>query len=265
MESLPPRRFSSLGKSILTRPKTNRVAFYSFLAKRAVKGAIVSHVTKDVVVEYKGTRFLFAANLPFETLSYSLYMEESEPRTYEYMTSQGGGIFVDVGANIGGYSIRLARRFEKVISVEPNPRVAELLRKNVQLNGLGNIEIVQGAASDLDGEAILSVPPGRDALSSIVREFPGGEHFKVNTMTLDGLLDKYDKIDLIKIDVEGAELKALKGAAKSLEKTSRVVVEVGAEDCLRILQDSGLELSDLDLKTCEEKVVGKNVLGARRT
>lgn len=230
------------------KPKSSPATFYWFLATWLIKkaGGAVPIVTEDVIVEYDGCKFLFAAGLPWDAFRYSMCLKTYEPKTYEYMMSLRGSIFVDVGAHIGGYSVRLAKRFTKVIALEPNPSSAKVLAKNVFLNDLRNVVVVRAAASDRAGEVTLNVPSGNDALSSIVRVYAKGGTVQVRAIALDNLLSVYDEIDLIKIDVEGAETIVLKGAEKTLPRCRRVIVEANSNSNLSALSESGFRLVDLD-------------------
>ena len=256
------RAILRLRRILSTRPRTNALGFYTFMTLRALKGVSVSEISRETTVEHGGTRFLFARGLAYGVLCYSLYLEDFEPLTYDYMTSLSGNTFVDVGANIGGYTLRLAKRFREVIAIEPNPRAADILRKNIELNSLSNVRVLSDAISDTIGEATLSVPAGgKTTRSSIVKKYKQGSSINVHTSTLDRLLENRDRIDLIKIDVEGAELLVLKGADRTLPKTQRVVLETGPwseRQVIESLGKHGFEVSDLDRNARQ----GKNVLAS---
>jgi len=239
-----------------TRPRSHRLAYYSFLARRALyhSGAEIGN---DVEVEYGGVRFLVPRG--FREVFHSFYLDETEPRTFELMTGLTGDVFVDVGANAGGYTVRLARRFRKVISVEPNPRAADVLGKNIVLNRLSNVQVVQKAISDTNEETTMCVPSsGKTTRSSLVAKYDRGSYFPVSTTTLDDLLKGYDRIDLIKIDAERAEVKVLRGGERALQRTSKLVIETGPwseSEAREILEAGGFEVADLDLKEKAKNIV----------
>jgi len=239
-----------------TRPKTNRLAYYSFLAKKGL-GRRNADFGKDVVVEYDGLKFIICKG--FSEALYSVYVNENEPETCRYMTSQTGDTFVDVGANVGGYTVRLAARFAKVISVEPNPKAAKVLKKNIELNQLSNVTVYSEAISDGVGEATMYVPSsGKTTRSSIIERYGQGESFPVHTTTLDSLLEGYDRIDLLKVDAEGAEVRILEGGEKTLQRTSKLVLELGSwseKRIMDILSRYNFKTFDLDLKAA----TGKNL------
>jgi FkbM family methyltransferase len=168
---------------------------------------------------------------------------ESEIR--KRISKMKGEIFVDIGANIGVYSILLASRFKKVVAVEPNPTAVSELQKRLATENITNVTIVQCAISDMDGETMLYLDdtPGRcsgsaDTIESVFEYKPPSSpnlnvRFKsevsilVKACKLDTLLRAYPtSIDLVKIDVEGAEFRVLAGATKCLDRIQKLIVEL---------------------------------------
>lgn len=130
-----------------------------------------------------------------------------------------GGHAIDIGANQGVYACALSRSVGEegqVIAVEPIPRQLERLRDNLKLNEFSQCKVVPAAVSDHEGEATLHLGDG-DTMASIVR---GGEGqtLTVDTVTIDDLVarEAMPRVDLIKIDAEGAELRCLRGASATL-------------------------------------------------
>jgi FkbM family methyltransferase len=142
-----------------------------------------------------------------------------------------GDCFVDAGANIGFYSILAAHHVGlsgRVLSVEMMPDTATILRDHVALNALEQIEVIEKALSDSNGKVITAiVEEGKYGQASIANalDLPGGRAIQVNSTTLDSILNGIDSIKLMKLDLEGAESLALKGAKKSLKKTRYVIFE----------------------------------------
>jgi FkbM family methyltransferase len=133
-----------------------------------------------------------------------------------------GGVFLDVGAHIGRWSLRMAKRAARVIAVEANPDTAAVWRANAALNGITNAELVEVAAWD---------EPGRVRLEDPNAKFTGGstrafadEAGGVEALPLDAVLEDEPRIDLVKLDVEGADLRALDGMAGTLSRLRPVLV-----------------------------------------
>lgn len=124
-----------------------------------------------------------------------------------------GDLFVDIGANIGIYSLLAAERGAHVIAVEPDARSIERLRENVALNGY-DVEIHRAAVSDAPGTVRMTTD--LDMGNHLVLEQDGGARTEeVPALTLDELLG--DRIAAgVKIDVEGAESLVLAGARRAL-------------------------------------------------
>ncbi len=128
-----------------------------------------------------------------------------------------GGVFLDVGAHVGLYTLALAGKASRVIAVEPNPAAVAQLRANLTLNGIANVDVVEVAAWDEAALLNLSNPqPQTGEASASTRTLPA-EDGAVWGQRLDVELDP-DRLDLVKVDVEGADLHALRGMAGLLSE-----------------------------------------------
>jgi FkbM family methyltransferase len=133
-----------------------------------------------------------------------------------------GAVFVDVGANIGSFTLPVAKSLGaggRVIAIEPSPTIFPYLKRNVDLNGLSNISLAQCAASDTDLQEVpfYEAPIDNFGMGSLGAQF-NGESIPVITRTLDSILSEHgvDRVTLIKVDVEGFEMGVFKGAEKLL-------------------------------------------------
>lgn len=134
----------------------------------------------------------------------------------------GDGVFLDIGAHIGHWTVRLAGQARKVIAVEANPDTAEILRQNTALNGFGNVTILVAAAWDSDEMLRLESPDGH-VRAGQNRTLPGGEG-TVRGQLLDDLLADEPEITLVKMDVEGADIHVLNGMRKTLARCRPVML-----------------------------------------
>jgi len=141
-----------------------------------------------------------------------------------------GGIFIDIGAHIGKYSIFLSEYFNKIIAIEPDRNNFNLLSKNAKINKLEN-KILPLNVAILDKEKLVWFFEYEDSVKSSIKknkiEIPTNK-YKVMSISLDELVERLginvEKIKLIKIDVEGAEFEIIKGAIKTLKNSKPILL-----------------------------------------
>jgi FkbM family methyltransferase len=129
-----------------------------------------------------------------------------------------GAVVYDIGANVGFYSLlasELVGAEGHVYAFEPLPRNVAFLKKHIALNHLENVTVIEAAVSDAGGEAYFNL----GASTSMGHLAESGE-ITVEKVSLDEMLAKglLRPPEYMKVDVEGAEFEALKGARKLLEK-----------------------------------------------
>lgn len=178
-------------------------------------------------------------------------------------------IVMDIGAYVGIFSLYASRAVGNkglVISFEPNPLAYYWLVNNIKLNKANNIVAFPVALGDVCGKMQLYVAKENIEASSLIAEHvlqnPAGrytisEKFCVPITTLDQFLEENEhcmgklvkNLDLVKIDVEGYELKVLKGAEKTLKEglIRRLVIEVhvdqvSTEDVIKCLEKYGFRI-----------------------
>lgn len=130
-----------------------------------------------------------------------------------------GGVFLDVGAHVGHWSLRLADRASEVIAVEPNPDTARTLQKNAIINGIENVTVEEIAAWD-STEALQLEDPNQKIEGGSTRTvaITGHDAVRVLGMRLDERISPLGRLDLVKLDVEGADLHALRGMSDLLRE-----------------------------------------------
>lgn len=179
-----------------------------------------------------------------------------EPKVRQVLETQlpEGGTFVDGGANIGFYAIlgaRLVGANGRVVAFEMMPDTAAILRRHVAGNAPLPVEVVERALSGRVGEWVTaSVEPGKHGQASIVDAGVSDARTKVSveTVTLDAALAHLGPIDLIKLDLEGAEFMALSGASAVLARTQNVIFESNTEDrrIFDLLEGAGFVVERLE-------------------
>lgn len=160
-----------------------------------------------------------------------------------------GEIFIDIGANVGAYSLiasRLVGKSGKVIAFEPASKSFLRLLKNISLNGIGNIIPERLAVIDKSTQADLYISGSQNmGMSSIYHhDSETGITEKVEAISIDDYIEKkgISRISLIKIDIEGSEFLALKGMQKVLTSMRpKILVELKEET----LKSSGYTEKDV--------------------
>jgi FkbM family methyltransferase len=141
------------------------------------------------------------------------------------------GTFIDVGANLGAITIPAASHVGpegRVLAIEPNPETASLLRRNLAKNLVRNTTVVQLACLDERKRSVFYVSAsshsGKSSLSA--QNARSRQAVTVECDTLDSIVVTHEinRVDVVKIDVEGAELQVLKGMEGLLSEFLPVVI-----------------------------------------
>jgi FkbM family methyltransferase len=162
----------------------------------------------------------------------------------EYL--QPGMVVVDVGANIGYFTLIFAARVGssgQVHAFEPTAKVAERLRYNVTLNGFKSVVVNELAVSDSIGTGFLNSSADDFEANSLFDTQRTCERAPVSVTTLDAYVDsrKLENIAFVKIDCEGSELKVIDGASRLLSTGPTLLFECNPAT----LSSSGSSVSEL--------------------
>lgn len=163
-------------------------------------------------------------------ISSRIVCEYYERDLHKYLNLKEG-VFVDIGAHVGKYTVALGNkigRSGKIISIEPEKENFTLLKKNVALNKLTNVYLLNVACAGQDGEATLYVHKDYPTLNSFYIN-RGPSQIKVKTVKLDTIIQNLNinRVDLMKIDVEGAEVDVIQGSSDILKRHHpRIIFEV---------------------------------------
>lgn len=143
-------------------------------------------------------------------------------------TVKPGMVIVDLGAHAGYYSLLfsgLAGDSGKVFCFEPEPHNFEILKNNIAINGKKNIVPEKLAVSDKNGDIRLFLEKDNLGGHSIIDRQNLGNYVYVKTVKLDDYFDGKDvPVDLIKMDIECAEILALRGMSRILEKNNDIFI-----------------------------------------
>lgn len=155
-----------------------------------------------------------------KTLAY--YGQGDGPKTEDLMEAlslfEGGRVALDGGANVGAYTRILLERFEEIHAFEPARDTFEALKRNVQEWGGGDrVHLYQMALSDKEENVRMRGKPGH---RSVTRRISGPGD--IPAMPLDAL--ELTELDFIKLDLEGYEARALRGASETLARLKPYVL-----------------------------------------
>jgi FkbM family methyltransferase len=214
---------------MLLRPLLRPLDVY--VSKDRTSRTVRHHVGLGAIFEYTVS----------ELLDRSRYLYGS----YEYVYAsafigqiESGSLVVDVGANIGEYTLLAAMStgpHGRVLAVEPNPALHPRMLRVLEINNVFNVNLLSMALGSSEARGTLTVPPGAAALGTLrTTGYPGtqGTPIGVSIRRLDDILVSEDRhrVGVVKVDVEGWELEVFRGGRETLANAKPVVFyECGAE------------------------------------
>jgi len=194
---------------------------------------IESSTSKNQIFEIDGFKVIRGRT----TRHLFLVGESHEPHVTKLIekTVKKGNIVFDLGANIGWHTLRFSKMVGKeghVYAFEPDPTTFEVLKKNMELNNIDNVSIFQQAVSDSIGTTTLHICESQDG-STTIMDVTKNPNFTqeaiVNVTTLDTFCQDHGIIpNFIKMDIEGAELKAINGMTNILNSSLdlKIIMEI---------------------------------------
>ena len=163
-----------------------------------------------------------------------------------------GDIVIDVGANVGMFTVKAAKQVGNsglVIAIEPAESNLNLLKKNIELNKFKNVITIPKAVGSLEGNSKFYISKHSATHSMVLMPFNQEivkNEIEVEVDTLDNIAQQLNlkKIDFVKMDAEGAELTILKGAEKSLKIIKHLAIgaehyDNQAEELKQFLEERG--------------------------
>jgi len=180
-------------------------------------------------VKAQGYKF-FIDRRDFTISSHLIENKIYEPIETELVKSQinKGDIIIDIGANIGYYTLifaGLVGENGKVFAFEPDPDNFALLNKNVKENKFENVVLINKAVSDKNGKTKLYLSENNKGDHRIYDSGENRRSIMVDVVCLDDFLKDYkDKINFVKMDIQGAEGNALKGMAGIIKNNKKIKI-----------------------------------------
>ncbi|MGB3586777.1 MAG: FkbM family methyltransferase [Tunicatimonas sp.] len=194
---------------------------------------------------------------------YGICEPENTKCFLENVQLKEGDIVLDVGANIGWYSLLFSRygpANTQIFAFEPDPLNYNLLKKNIQQNNATQVTCYNQALSDKVEKKTLYLYPSKNRGRHSLLPINEGEQVEVSTITLDTFIDEHQldqsRVKFIKIDVEGYEFFVLKGGQQLLEHVPIIHTEFAPS----YMQKGGIAPSDF-LDTLHQKKYTPHIIG----
>ncbi|MET1160157.1 MAG: FkbM family methyltransferase [Thermoprotei archaeon] len=228
----------------------------NYLVHLGTPGFMGYHIpgSKPVLIRtWDGYLFMIRPQTP--DLEYATLIPEYYELT-KWFLPNAKGVVIDIGANVGGYTVRACKQADKVIAIEPQRKVYKLLEFNVDINCRGGAEVVliNKAVADKQGIVYLEIPKDEKyeyaGGASIVRRYSSSHREPIEADTLDNIIDSIlgldEEITFVKIDIEGAEAIAFKGMMRTLSRTKYLMIEIneGNERLIKEFIKLGFNLLD---------------------
>jgi FkbM family methyltransferase len=194
----------------------DRPIFYS------MPGGITAVQTKDYIIGVPSEEWRLAVFLRTNG-----FFELGTEKYFRSIIKEGMNV-VDVGAYLGIYTLHALAAGCRVYSYEPTPKIYKILVDNIGINGFEpthRANLYNFAVSDMVGEAKFSiVGNGVGQMNSLFASNPEDKKIDIKTVNLDDHLSHLDHVDIVKIDVEGAEPLVLKGMKEIIEKNPCIII-----------------------------------------
>tara|TARA_B110000003_G_scaffold272100_1_gene307360 strand:+ start:203 stop:1132 length:930 start_codon:yes stop_codon:yes gene_type:complete len=237
---LPNKRNTSIGNTDIPIEKNYwRYIYVNFFLYVSRFNKSKSKIEREVSFSIGTERFHYKLNIN-ENTQCGIYFNLPNPDLVK-LIRKSGGTFLDIGANVGFFSILASRYFTNVISFEPSKRTIQSFKENIKLNHSTNITLVECGLSDREGEMNLNENPlnaGGNSFEEFDKEMVASSmrqdwnSYSVPVSTLDNyvLSNNVKKIDLIKIDVESHEPYVIRGAIKTISQFKPIIyLEIGGK------------------------------------
>ena len=210
-----------------------KVSYCKYLKKRGIKKLKIKYpiVVPISFNEVNFLIFLTSSGLLEDRLISKVDFEACLLDLADYFIKEDTTI-IDVGANIGIYSLYFSKKHPscQVHSYEPVSFVFKSFKKSMEINSLTNLHpYLMGVGSDCAETEIYAATEAsyNKGLSSIMKNFDLNETYvkeKINVITLDSHIKKYNRVSFIKIDVQGLEKNVLDGASKIIKRDKPVII-----------------------------------------
>jgi len=232
----------------LMKPVLKSDLVYHVLVTKSLDFLLTTYTIKATRIQLKEIRRRLGTRVLSYELGHGLLLEfdlsrDHDAFLYDYLTRYGSyegevasilpklitreTTFVDVGANMGYFTVMCSRLSRAVYAYEPVPAEFERLSKNIAINGLRNVRAFQCAVSKEPGRLKLYESMISDGHDSTVKRFEHDRSILVDAVSLDEAIDSPSRKIVLKVDAEGSEMDVLLGATGLIRsgRVSEIVLE----------------------------------------
>jgi len=220
------------------------------------------HVLATLIFKLSGKRLIQKTKLSIFNITYDITVGNGDLNLIyytnvkrEYMQVEGfvpkkGAVCLDVGANIGGTSLAWYGMENKIIiyAIEPHPETYINLLRNIRLNNASKAIIPLNFAACQHNGSLEMFISNKGSMAMRPGDYQwNGKNVMLKSKRIDSIVDDeaIQKLDILKIDIEGFELDALEGGRKTLDITERIVLEYHSpklkQGCQKILIEHGFK------------------------
>lgn len=239
-------------------------------AVTGVPGGVISVMAGDFIFGVPSEEWGLA-----HYLSLNGHFEKGTEEAFCRLLKPGMNV-LDIGANLGMFTLHALKAGCNVYSFEPSPSIFRIMNQNIKVNGfaeIGRAHTFQNAVSDEEKTVSFYVCDGMSGHSNMyAAEKTNDTEVTVNTVVIDNMTELPVNVDIIKMDIEGAEYSALCGMKKLIANNPRVKIfmefapEILARACvepselLRLIKELGFNYYQIDESTGKFKSVSENEL-----
>ncbi len=222
-KSIPPVLYLKLMPAYLRLSKKRRDCTYRFKAEENGRIILFDDTTRFCFMGYRRlNRYFYPGGVERRIKALERKYSIEDCRVEE------GDIVVEIGANVGEFTLAAARYASAVFSFEPDPNCFICLKENTRK--MENVEVIPKAASDRNSRQEFYIS-SEDADSSLIQPKIYAEKIVIETIRLDSWMKtkEFPTIDFLKIEAEGAEMEVLEGLGSQIKNTKKVSVDGGRE------------------------------------
>lgn len=191
-------------------------------------GYLLKKIDDGIILDVEGVKFFFSQSIS-GAYARIITGNNNEPETHKFLNkimalSKSKLSFIDVGCNIGEFILDMSKyeNISQIFGFEPDPRAIKILKKNIQLNHMKNVTLVEKVVN-ADG-SLVHFSLDTTSMGSKIANDLENDFIILEATTLDEILPKEIGLSILMIDVEGAELLVMEGGKKYIFQEKPLII-----------------------------------------